>query len=38
MIELQARLGELIRNGRPAAQTKRVPRPPTPIRRLKRTG
>jgi two-component system phosphate regulon response regulator PhoB len=38
MLELQARVGELIRTGRPRAQTERMPRPPTPIRRLKRTG
>ncbi len=38
MIELQQRIGELIRRGRPAFAADRLPRPPTPIRRLKRTG
>jgi DNA-binding response OmpR family regulator len=39
MLELQTRLGELIRNGRPPLTTERtVPNPPSRIRSLKPTG
>jgi DNA-binding response OmpR family regulator len=38
MIELQNALGTLLCTGRPAAPGEWLPRPPTPIRRLKRTG
>jgi DNA-binding response OmpR family regulator len=38
MVELQTRISELIRHGRPAFAAERLPRPPTPIRSLKRTG
>jgi DNA-binding response OmpR family regulator len=38
MVELQAKIAELIREGRSQLPTERLPRRPTPIRRLKRTG
>jgi DNA-binding response OmpR family regulator len=38
MIELHNAIGTLIRTGRPAAPGEWLPRPPTPIRRLTRTG
>jgi DNA-binding response OmpR family regulator len=38
MLELQSKIAELIREGRSHLPTERVPRRPTPIRRLKRTG
>jgi DNA-binding response OmpR family regulator len=36
MLELQRQVSRLIRHGRPKSQ--RLPRPPTPIRRLGRAG
>jgi DNA-binding response OmpR family regulator len=38
MLELQTKVAQLVRQGRPVVKPERMPRPPTPIRSLKRTG